>query len=75
MATLRVYAAHHLADHAVFAGSVPTLKNQQQRLGILSRKLRLLLGHPVHHLLEQRFGFVLVVAGQRIRIARVVVGK
>src|ERR1035438_3012432 len=50
LAALRIYPGHHVPYDAVFAGSVHTLKNQQQRI-LVRRVLKLLQRTQLLHVL------------------------
>ena len=50
---LRVEAAHHVLDGAVLPRGIHGLKDQQQRLPVLSVKAVLQTGHALHVFLQQ----------------------
>ena len=53
LAALGIYAGHHMLDHAVFAGRVHSLKNEQQGVAVAGVEQRLQFAQLFHVVPQQ----------------------
>ena len=54
LTALRVDAGHHVLDHAVLAGGIHRLKNQQQRVAVVRVEQVLAIGQLLDVIRQQR---------------------
>jgi hypothetical protein len=59
LTALRVHTAHHVLDHAVFAGGIHALKHYQERITVASPKQLLRIGEALEISPDDFLGFLL----------------